>query len=96
MSGATQLARMNEARADEEYAAVGVKDPTDKSSGSRPNGQLVVRAVMKSASAPHGARARVRPRSAPPRAHRTPSSATRGRQLREAIRLIANEGVVGV
>ena len=77
MSGATQLARMNEARADEEYAAVGVKDPTDKSSGSRPNGQLV-RAVMKSASAPHGARARISPRSAPPRAHRTPSSATRG------------------
>lgn len=27
MSGATQLARMNEARADEEYAAVGVKGP---------------------------------------------------------------------
>jgi len=62
----------------------GSKDPTDKSSGSRPNGQLV-RAVMKSASAPHGARARVSPRSAPPRAHRTPSSATRRRQLREAI-----------
>lgn len=37
---------MNEARADEEYAAVWVDDPTDKSSGSRPNGQLVVRAVM--------------------------------------------------